>query len=747
MRDLKYLLFFLLLIVCATAKGQTPVNAVPVTTNSQYYEPPTGRFPVYRGSTYGWTWPLMWKDSTYYVTPTYLSQHYVPTTRQILNGYGILGGTQLNVDITKSVDTTSNGLLPKLNLYPLGNVIWLKKADTASISNRIDQKISLSEKGIANGVSTLDGGGKVPLSQLPANLFVYQGLWNPNTNTPTLVDGTGTTGYTYEVSEDGIHDWGARIDTLFQGDMVIYDGSKWQASRGTNRVVQVNGYQGIVDLNTDDIGEGTTNKYYTDARVAAYGDAHYYPLGNPSGYLTTETDPTVPAYAKSLSAFSVIQTSTDALYPSKTGSGASGTWAINISGNAATVTNGIYSTGSYANPSWITSLDNSKITGLGSYATRSSGLAELTGATFSGDIISTGGTFSDGTQGFKIGAYVGGAGYGALYAYGVTPGTANYSLASNGSSTNLNATTEVILAISDTRILSTTSTGVSVTGNVSATSLTGAGTGLTGTAAALNIGGNAATASTLTGILSPTLGGSGVNNSGTLTWGAGGTLGSNAYNSTAFLTANQLISFTPTGDVTGSTSGTTALVPVLTIGAGKVTNTMLAGGIDLATKVTGVLPSANSSVSLLASFYTLTGNSGTTPTDIYSYTIPANTLSADGDFIDGSYTLAVGVQASTIDNIEINFAGQTVANFGPFSHANASDGIITIVLKRISSSDAQCSATWLDNGGSVNTGSVDFDLRQISSVNFTTTNVLKVIATGGSTNSIAFYDGYYRLNK
>ena len=35
----------------------------------------------------------------------------------------------------------------------------------------------------------------------------------------------------------------------------------------------------------------------------------------------------------------------------------------NITGNAATVTNGVYTTGSYANPSWITSLDGSKITG------------------------------------------------------------------------------------------------------------------------------------------------------------------------------------------------------------------------------------------------------------------------------------------------------------------------------------------------------------------------------------------------
>lgn len=49
--------------------------------------------------------------------------------------------------------------------------------------------------------------------------------------------------------------------------------------------------------------------------------------------------------------------------PSRAGSGASGTWSIDVTGNAGTVTNGIYSTGSYSNPSWITSLAGSKVTG------------------------------------------------------------------------------------------------------------------------------------------------------------------------------------------------------------------------------------------------------------------------------------------------------------------------------------------------------------------------------------------------
>ena len=49
--------------------------------------------------------------------------------------------------------------------------------------------------------------------------------------------------------------------------------------------------------------------------------------------------------------------------PTLTGTGASGTWGISITGNAATVTNGLVSTGSYADPAWLTSVNYSKLTG------------------------------------------------------------------------------------------------------------------------------------------------------------------------------------------------------------------------------------------------------------------------------------------------------------------------------------------------------------------------------------------------
>lgn len=68
--------------------------------------------------------------------------------------------------------------------------------------------------------------------------------------------------------------------------------------------------------------------------------------------------------------------------------------------------------------------------------------------------------------------------------------------------------------------------------------------------------------------------------------------------SSGTLAAARLPQFTG-GDVTTATSGSVNLV----IGAGKVTNTMLAGSIDLTTKVTGVLPAANGGTSF--STYTL----------------------------------------------------------------------------------------------------------------------------------------------
>ena len=137
---------------------------------------------------------------------------------------------------------------------------------TSSIQTQIDSKINLSEKGANNGVATLDGGGKVPISQLPTSILVYRGIWDASTNTPTLMNGTGTTGDVYITSVAGSVDFGAGAISFAVGDWAIYNGTQWQKSINSNSVVSVNGQQGIVVLTTTDIAEGT-NLYFTNERA------------------------------------------------------------------------------------------------------------------------------------------------------------------------------------------------------------------------------------------------------------------------------------------------------------------------------------------------------------------------------------------------------------------------------------------------------------------------------------------------
>lgn len=81
------------------------------------------------------------------------------------------------------------------------------------------------------------------------------------------------------------------------------------------------------------------------------------------------------------------------------GTGATGTWNIDILGNAGTVTNGVYTTGSYSNPAWITGLAATKITGTVAISQGGTGQGDKTSAfdalapsTTKGDMIAYTGT-------------------------------------------------------------------------------------------------------------------------------------------------------------------------------------------------------------------------------------------------------------------------------------------------------------------------------------------------------------------
>ena len=91
--------------------------------------------------------------------------------------------------------------------------------------------------GAANGVATLDSGGKVPVSQLPASVVTYLGTWNAATNTPTLTNGVGDAGDLYICNVAGTANFGAGPVTFAVGDWVLYGSGTWQKSSGQNGTV------------------------------------------------------------------------------------------------------------------------------------------------------------------------------------------------------------------------------------------------------------------------------------------------------------------------------------------------------------------------------------------------------------------------------------------------------------------------------------------------------------------------------
>lgn len=83
--------------------------------------------------------------------------------------------------------------------------------------------------GVANGIATLAGDGLVPLSQLPfGSALINKGAWNAFTNTPTLIDGTGTNGDFYVVSVGDTRNLGSGSIVFVAGNGVLYNGTVWQ---------------------------------------------------------------------------------------------------------------------------------------------------------------------------------------------------------------------------------------------------------------------------------------------------------------------------------------------------------------------------------------------------------------------------------------------------------------------------------------------------------------------------------------
>jgi hypothetical protein len=195
---------------------------------------------------------------------------------QNANAVAITGGTISGVTIPASNITGTLGV-PNGGTGATTLTGYVKGTGTAALTGSATipntditglGTASTKDAGAALGVATLDSGGKVPISELPAAVLgalSYQGTWDASTNTPTLTSSVGTKGYYYVVSVAGSTNLNGITDWLV-GDWAVYNGTAWQKVDNTDSVTSVNGLTGAVVLTTTNIAEGT-NEYFTTARA------------------------------------------------------------------------------------------------------------------------------------------------------------------------------------------------------------------------------------------------------------------------------------------------------------------------------------------------------------------------------------------------------------------------------------------------------------------------------------------------
>lgn len=153
-------------------------------------------------------------------------------------------------------------------------------SDAAAAKAEADALVTLSGvAALATGLGSFTGTTipdastiKAALQALETDLeaipdpMVYKGLWAASSNTPTLADGVGHNGDVYFVSDNGTVDFGSGNVIFNQGDRVVYNGATavWEKWDTTDQVSSVNSQTGAVSLDTDDIPEGTA-KYYSSS--------------------------------------------------------------------------------------------------------------------------------------------------------------------------------------------------------------------------------------------------------------------------------------------------------------------------------------------------------------------------------------------------------------------------------------------------------------------------------------------------
>ena len=260
------------------------------------------------------------------------------TTARTINGTAFDGTADITITTNASTLSGTIGLVnggtgastaaaARTNLgLEIGTDVLAQRTFGTAANSAATDFVAATEKGANNGVATLGNNGKIPSTQIPAISFQNVNVVNSDAN---MIAIAGAQVGSIAIRTDNNNNY--VLSALPASNL-----ANWIALATPLYVSTVNGYAGPnVVLTTNDVAEGTTNKYFTDARVRnAISAVAPLNFNATSGVLSmTAASTTSNGYLSSadFTTFNNKQTALTAGVDYATPSG-------NITGNAANVT-------------------------------------------------------------------------------------------------------------------------------------------------------------------------------------------------------------------------------------------------------------------------------------------------------------------------------------------------------------------------------------------------------------------------
>ena len=252
MKKLFLIFTFILVTVFANCQDTPPsgenFKSIP-TYRIKYYTTDSTVW-IYKGSTYGWTEiprnnHIWWTEITNIVDTdtTFVRVNNKDTVNLFiyklksdsteLPGYFTQYDATLKEDKSNKVTSLSGGSTD--TEYPSAKLTYDQLALKAPVDDpTFTTKITTPALNIPTSATenyfwkcTNAGTGAGAWTAVAATQ-TYKGVWNANTNTPELADGTGTAGWYYICNVAGTTDFGAGNITFAVGDQASYTGAIWE---------------------------------------------------------------------------------------------------------------------------------------------------------------------------------------------------------------------------------------------------------------------------------------------------------------------------------------------------------------------------------------------------------------------------------------------------------------------------------------------------------------------------------------